>query len=147
MHSVVFPSGKVKLAIDCDLLSFFFLFFKQRSSNLFRFGEPLFNLDLFNQVMAVICFPLSSCHLHFNSSLPAAVSQISPDCRRQDTTATLDANGACLQGPHEDPRSPAREHIVLLSGGEHGGFGELSFWTHAGVKISAQTSRCVRCPE
>lgn len=33
----------------------------------------------------------------------------------------LDANGAYLQALHNHPRSSAREHIVLLSGGEHGG--------------------------
>lgn len=40
----------------------------------------------------------------------------------------LDANGTYLQAPHNDPRSSAREHIVLLSGGEDGTGGWGSFW-------------------
>lgn len=62
----------------------------------------------------------------------------------------LDANGAYLQAPHNDPRSSAREHIVLLSGGEHGtgGGGDLFGKSRsARVKISGCKSRRARCPE
>lgn len=63
----------------------------------------------------------------------------------------LNANGPYLQAPHKDPRSSAREHIVLLSGGEHCRLGFFFFLLararDARVKIGTQTSRCARCPE
>lgn len=49
----------------------------------------------------------------------------------------LDANGPDLQVPHKDPRSSAREHIVLLSRGEYGGGGFFfsSSWQQQGVLV------------
>lgn len=92
---------EVKLAIN--LFSIFYFLIKQR-----QYGQVwglIFNFELFNQVMGVICFPLSSCHLHLNSSLPAAF------CRDFPRLQVSGHYGSLMQMPHYESRTTV---LILL---------------------------------